>query len=374
MTSPSRPWEPATQHPLLRIPVPASFLLSPSYCIPTLLLRFPPALFPDLDALARQDLVREWQHLKPDEDEVVRVLGDGAKGIKWDEVDVESPVGWSLARLNLNFETQDSYTTAQSTSQTVVAQDGSTFKVSSDTDVASASTSQSTDSLKVPLALERRVLLVRLKQLDPAALGSDERYDDETLPIQLNARYLPAFSAQEDTPSKSATGSAEHASGWLKQMWNVVRDPKKGNYLDVEIRRPEFIWECGDGVDKDVEAGSQAILDEEALSEEFGVWSASTADLLPSPYAHFNIHSSKLQNTSTSVLRLTKSFHGEGVAPRFHLALPAGDSDLYELVRDMTVGITILATVWILLSFSKTMRRVKTAERKAERRAKGKTL
>ncbi|CEH16483.1 hypothetical protein CBOM_06424 [Ceraceosorus bombacis] len=348
MTSPSRPWEPATQHPLLRIPVPASFLLSPSYCIPTLLLRFPPALFPDLDALARQDLVREWQHLKPDEDEVIRVLGDGASG--------------------------DSYTTAQSTSQTVVAQDGSTFKVSSDTDVASASTSQSTDSLKVPLALERRVLLVRLKQLDPAALGSDERYDDETLPIQLKARYLPAFSAQEDTPSKSATGSAEHPSGWLKQMWNVVRDPKKGNYLDVEIRRPEFIWECGDGVDEDLEAGSQAILDEEALSEEFGVWSASTADLLPSPYAHFNIHSSKLQNTSTSVLRLTKSFHGEGVAPRFHLALPAGDSDLYELVRDMTVGITILATVWILLSFGKTMRRVKTAERKAERRAKGKTL
>lgn len=237
------PIKPST-HLQLDVELPASFLASvPSNCVPSILLRLPPALYPDVYALQRTAPKAVYHMLES------RISN---ADVDWKFIDVESPVGISDPKADARrayAETGGAEPVEAKPRRTVasIRAGSSTLRVGGDRAQAYGSIEQAEHDYNLPLAPERRVWLVQLGKAG-SALNSSQT----GMPLHVNSRYLPPTASPGPRP------------GWLDVDWaklaKVFMDPEAGNYWNVELSPPQLFWSCR----------GQRSLDEEGYGDVFG--------------------------------------------------------------------------------------------------------
>ncbi|PWN98162.1 hypothetical protein FA09DRAFT_329789 [Tilletiopsis washingtonensis] len=323
-------------HPTLSVPLSPRYLSPPAGCVPSLLLRLPPALYANPRDLT-DPLLDDWTFLESHDASL--------RHVDWQHIDIERAVGWSdehaqLRRRLAVGDEPDVYRPAEA-AQPVAKRSGDTIRVASVLESGSASPPAApTSDAELPLAVERRALLLNLKTLDPAGLEDDEEYETQQLDLLLHARYLPP---------RTSGHADRHLRPWWQVEWarlmRTVTSPQTyGNYLGVQLEEAEQFWSC----DRPLE-----------WSDDMESWEqVSGVTLLPSPHGHFAMPDDDALYYRRSPPSRPPKLPASALWRTHRLRLPTGDADLAHFTTAVTAIVTLACALAVVLSVLRTSARV----------------
>ncbi|KDN53104.1 hypothetical protein K437DRAFT_271892 [Tilletiaria anomala UBC 951] len=341
-----------SQHPKVRLEVSGADLEAPEGCTPYVLVQLSPALFVDPYELP------PYRSLSEERDPSTSVFVSVTQVHIFGKTELESAVGWTDpkgARRKIaarraprsGADLPHSHALSSEASQVLFQLD---LK-----DPANPQPYSFKDTMDALLHLKMSPKPTRKQQ------SASELARVHTLHLPLHTRYIPPV---QENAGVSASAPLPDWKLLIKQ----VMDLRKGNYENVELPEPQYIYSC---------IGEPSY--EETFKMDRGWKYIQPSDLLQNAWAQYKLSPPLPASTNPNNHRLlARTQLGTGIlslppADGWTLPIPRGDASLTTLTQLITASVIGLTALYAFLSIRSSVSQVERSEALLRKRAESKS-